>query len=139
MMLHLTRPIAFFDLDTTGLTIGSDRIIEISVLRLQPDGSREYFTRRVNPEIPISAKASELTGISDEDVKNEKTFAQIAVDLNRFLENCDLAGYNSNKFDVPFLVDEFLRVGIDFNFFDRKLVDVQNIFHKMEPRNLEAA
>jgi DNA polymerase III subunit epsilon len=139
MQLNLKRPLAFFDLETTGLTIGSDRIIEISVLRLQPDGSRDYFTRRINPEIPISAEASKITGITDADLKDEKSFVEIAGELNVFLENCDLAGYNSNKFDVPFLVDEFLRVGVDFKFGDRKLVDVQNIFHKMEPRTLEAA
>jgi DNA polymerase-3 subunit epsilon len=139
MLLQLSRPLAFFDLETTGLTIGMDRIIEISVLKINKDGSKEYFTRRINPEMPISAKASEITGIKDEDLKHEKTFAEVAPELNAFLDQCDLAGYNSNKFDVPFLVDEFLRVGVDFRFEDRKLVDVQNIFHKMEPRTLEAA
>ncbi len=140
MQLQLNRPLAFFDLETTGLIIGADRIIEISILKVMPDGSKVGpRTWRVNPEIPISAKASEITGITDDQVKNEKTFAQLAEELNLFLEDCDLAGYNSNKFDVPFIVDEFLRVGVDFNFENRKLVDVQNIFHKMEPRTLEAA
>ena len=139
MQLQLNRPLAFFDLETTGVTIGLDRIIEISVLKLNPDGSREIMTRRINPGIPIPPKVTELTGITNEDVAGEKDFASNAAEISAFMKDCDLAGYNSNKFDVPFLVEEFYRAGIEFSVADRKLVDVQNIFHKMEPRTLSAA
>ncbi len=139
MQLTLTRPLAFFDLESTGLTIGLDRIIEISVLKLSPDGSKELFTRKVNPEKEIPQVVVDLTGIKNEDVANAPKFVEIAEELNRFLDNCDLAGYNSNKFDVPLLYEEFARVGVAFDITGRKLVDVQNIFHKMEQRNLSAA
>ena len=139
MQLILNRPLAFFDLESTGLTIGLDRIIEVSVLKLNPDGSKELFTKRVNPEMPIPEVVIKLTGIKNEDVAGEPVFSAIAPDLQKFLNNCDLAGYNSNKFDVPLLIDEFFRVGIEFDITGRKLVDVQNIFHKMEQRTLSAA
>jgi DNA polymerase III subunit epsilon len=139
MPLLLSRPIAFFDLETTGLTIGLDRIIEIAVVKVMPDGQREIFAQRINPEMAIPQLVTNLTGITNEMVKDMPVFAAIAQRLNEFLADCDLAGYNSNKFDVPFLVDEFLRVGVDFKFNERKLVDVQNIFHKMEQRTLAAA
>lgn len=139
MQLHLKKPIAFFDIESTGVVVGLDRIIEISILKLNPDGSQVSKTKRVNPEIPIPAEVSKIHGIFDEDVKNEPTFKQIASSLNQFLLNTDLAGYNSNKFDIPMLVDEFLRVGIDFDIKGRRFVDVQNIFHKMEQRTLVAA
>jgi len=139
MNITLTRPLAFFDLETTGLTIGADRIVEISVLKVMPDGSKSVFTRKVNPEIPIPEVVSKIHGIYDKDVANEQTFKQLAHELERFIDNSDLAGYNSNKFDVPFLVDEFLRVGVEFDMKSRKMIDVQNIFHKMEQRTLAAA
>lgn len=138
-MIQLHRPLAFFDLETTGLTVGADRIVEISILRLQPDGSRQVYTRRINPEIPIPPFASQVHGIYDKDVTNEPTFRQLAPEIAAFIGNADLAGYNSNKFDVPMLVDEFLRVGVQFDMKGRRLVDVQNIFHKMEQRTLAAA
>ncbi len=139
MQIILKRPLAFFDLESTGLTIGLDRIIEISVLKLFPDNSREMFTRKVNPEMPIPELITNLTGISEADVKDAPTFAQLGQELLEFLNNCDFAGYNSNKFDVPMLVDEFLRTGSNFDISNRKLIDVQNIFHKMEQRTLSAA
>ncbi len=139
MNLQLTRPLAFFDLETTGLTIGLDRIIEISVLKIKPDGTRDMFTHLVNPEIHIPEIVVNLTGITNEAVKDKPLFKDIAQELKTFLNDCDLAGYNSNKFDVPFLVDEFYRIGVEFDISGRKLVDVQNIFHKMEQRTLAAA
>lgn len=139
MNLKLTRPIVFFDLETTGVDVAKDRIVEISILKLHPDGKKEIKTRRVNPEMPIPPGSTEIHGISDEDVKDEPTFAALAKSLAQFIGNSDLAGYNSNKFDVPLLVEEFLRVGVDFDLESRKLVDVQNIFHKMEQRTLVAA
>ncbi|MBL0343259.1 MAG: 3'-5' exonuclease [Bacteroidetes bacterium] len=139
MQINLSRPLAFFDLESTGLTIGSDRIIEISVLKLLPDGSKVTFTKKVNPEMPIPEVVTKLTGITNEDVVDAPKFAEIADELKEFLNNCDLAGYNSNKFDVPLLFEEFFRVGVPFDLTGRKLVDVQNIFHKMEQRTLAAA
>lgn len=139
MQLQLKRPIAFFDLETTGVTLGLDRIIEISVLKLHPDGSKEIYTRRINPGRAIPPEITKLTGISDDDVKDQPVFEVLAKEIHQFFENCDLAGYNSNKFDVPFLVEEFYRAGVEFVVRGRKLVDVQNIFHKMEPRTLSAA
>jgi len=139
MNLKLHKPLAFFDLETTGVTVGADRIVEISILKLLPDATKQTFTRRVNPEIPIPEAASKVHGIYNADVANEPTFRQLAPEIVAFIGNADLAGYNSNKFDVPMLVDEFLRVDIQFEMKGRKLVDVQNIFHKMEQRTLAAA
>lgn len=139
MNLNLTRPIAFIDLETTGVNVGSDRIVEISVLKIFPDGSKELKTKRINPTIPIPKQASEIHGIYDENVRDAPTFKAISKNLAQFLENCDFAGYNSNKFDVPLLVEEFLRADIDFDIKGRKLIDVQNIFHQMEQRTLVAA
>lgn len=139
MQLHITKPIAFFDLETTGVNVGLDRIVEISILKINPDGTQETKTKRVNPEMHIPHEVSLIHGIYDKDVVNEPTFKQIASSLNQFLLNTDLAGYNSNKFDIPVLVDEFLRVGLDFDIKGRRLVDVQNIFHKKEQRTLAAA
>ena len=138
-MIALTKPLAFFDLETTGITIGSDRIVEISILKLTPDGERHIYTKRVNPERPIPAGASKVHGIFDQDVESEPTFKELATEINTFIANADLAGYNSNKFDIPMLVDEFLRVGVSFEMKGRRMVDVQNIFHKMEQRTLAAA
>jgi len=139
MNLQLTKPLAFFDLETTGTTIGKDRIVEIAIIKILPDGSREQFVKRINPEIPIPLNISEIHGIYDFDVINEPKFEEIAEDIKDFIAGCDLAGFNSNRFDVPFLYEEFYRIGIDPNEEGRKMVDVQNIFHKMEQRTLSAA
>jgi len=139
MLLQLSKPLAFFDLETTGITVGSDRIVEICILKLMPDGSKQVYTKRVNPEIQIPEFASKVHGIYNKDVENEPNFKQLASEIAAFIGNADLAGYNSNKFDVPMLVDEFLRVGVDFDMSNRKMVDVQNVFHKMEQRTLSAA
>ncbi|OYT13614.1 MAG: DNA polymerase III subunit epsilon, partial [Bacteroidetes bacterium 4572_114] len=139
MELNLTKPIAFFDLETTGVKVASDRIIEVSVIKVMPDGSQLVYTKRINPTIPIPLESIEFHGITDEDIKDAPTFAEIANELNQFIGNSDLAGYNSNKFDIPLLVEEFMRAGLDFDLKGRRFVDVQNIFHKMEPRTLHAA
>ncbi|MFN3556859.1 MAG: exonuclease domain-containing protein [Bacteroidales bacterium] len=139
MQLNLKRPIAFFDIESTGTNVVKDRIVEICFYRVMPDGTTETRLRRINPTIPIPPEVTAIHGISNEDVTNEPTFKQIARSLNDWLKDCDLAGYNSNKFDVPMLIEEFLRCDIDFNLKNRNLVDVQNIFHKMEPRTLKAA
>jgi DNA polymerase-3 subunit epsilon len=139
MELNLTKPIAFFDLETTGIKVATDRIVEICIFRLQVDGTSKTKTLRINPEMHIPAEVTAIHGITDEDVKDCPTFKQVARDLTQFLENCDLAGYNSNHFDIPLLVEEFLRADIDFDLKGRRFIDVQNIFHKMEPRNLSAA
>ncbi len=139
MKLNLKNPIIFFDIESTGLNVATDRIVEISMVKVMPDGSTEVKTRRINPTIHISEEASRIHGIHDEDVRNEPTFSQIAKSLAKWMEGCDIAGYNSNKFDIPVLYEEFLRAGVDFDFRKRKLVDVQNIFHKMEQRTLSAA
>ena len=114
MQLNLTRPLVFFDLEATGLIIGTDRIVEIGILKLMPDGSKQIKTRRVNPEIPIPAEVSKIHGIYDKDVVGEPTFKAMAHSLSQFIGNADLAGYNSNKYDVPLLVDEFIRAGVEF-------------------------
>jgi DNA polymerase-3 subunit epsilon len=137
--LQLKRPLAFFDLETTGIQINRDRIVEISIAKANLDGTVEVKTRRVNPGIPIPLEASLVHGIYDEDVKDEPTFRMVARSLSTFLEGCDLAGFNSNRFDVPMLVEEMLRAEVDFDMKNRKLVDAQRIFHLMEPRNLTAA
>ncbi len=139
MQLQLNRPIAFFDLETTGTNVVKDRIVEISIYKVHPDGKTETLTKLINPEIPIPREITEIHGITNEDVASEPTFKQLAPMLNQFLNSCDLAGYNSNKFDIPMLIEEFLRCGINFDVKKRRLVDVQNIFHKMEPRTLKAA
>jgi DNA polymerase III subunit epsilon len=137
--LNLTKPIAFFDLETTGVNVGADRIIEISILKIDVSNDRHIKTWRVNPGIPIPEFSSRIHGITDDMVKECPEFKMVAPEIAFFLENCDLAGYNSNKFDVPLLVEEFLRVEVDFDLRNRKLIDVQNIFHFMEPRTLVAA
>lgn len=139
MKLNLKRPLAFFDLETTGVNIASDRIVELSILKVMPDGSEEIKTMRINPGKPIPLESSLIHGIYDEDVQQAPVFKQVGKELARFLDNCDLAGYNSNKFDIPVLVEEFLRAGIEFDIDDRRFVDVQNIFHQMEQRTLRAA
>ncbi|NNF01206.1 MAG: 3'-5' exonuclease [Bacteroidia bacterium] len=139
MKLKLSKEISFFDLETTGIMIGKDRIVSIAIIKVKPDGSREKLYRLVNPGMPIPAETTAIHGISDEDVKNEPGFDVVGKEVLAFLGNSDLAGYNSNKFDVPILIDEFYRVGIEFDMKGRRLVDVQNIFHKKEPRTLAGA
>ncbi|WP_183562875.1 3'-5' exonuclease [Mucilaginibacter sp. SP1R1] len=139
MKLNLKRPLAFFDLETTGTNIGADRIVEISVIKLHPDGSEEVKTWRVNPGMPIPLESSLVHGIYDEHIKDEQLFKALAQDVADFIGVSDLAGYNSNKFDIPMLMEEFLRAGVLFNLDERHFVDVQNIFHQMEQRTLKAA
>ncbi len=139
MELNLKNPLLFFDIESTGLNVATDRIVELCAVKVMPNGDTEIKTRRLNPTIPISPEAMAIHGISDEDVKDSPTFAQVAKSLAQWMAGCDFAGYNSIKFDVPMLAEEFLRAGIEFDFRKRKLIDVQNIFHKMEQRNLSAA
>ncbi len=139
MKLNLTKPIIFFDLETTGVDIVKDRIVEISVLKVSPNGDEVCKTRRINPGMPIPAESSAVHGIFDKDVENEPHFKEIAKSLAVFFEGCDLAGYNSDRFDIPMLAEEFLRAGIDIDLKKAKTVDVQTIFHKMEQRTLSAA
>lgn len=139
MKLQLKRPLAVFDLEATGLDVTNDRIVEIAILRIDTDGSTHEYSRRVNPQVPIPEETSLIHGIYDKDVADEKTFTELAPEIENFLGNADLAGYNSNKFDIPMLAEEFLRAGSSFDISARKLVDVQNIFHKMEQRTLVAA
>jgi DNA polymerase-3 subunit epsilon len=138
-LINLTKPLAFIDLETTGINVSADRIVEISILKIAPDNSKESYTQRYNPTIPIPIGASKVHGIYDADVKDLITFKEDVDKVNLFLLGCDLAGFNSNKFDVPLLAEEFSRAGIDFDMSERRLVDVQTIFHKMEARNLGAA
>ena len=139
MELKLKRPIVFIDLETTGINVSADRIVEISLLKISPNGKEQWMTTRVNPEMPVPPKASAIHGISDDDVANAPTFREIAKNLTAFLEGCDLAGYNSIKFDIPVLAEEFLRTDTDFNFRKRRYVDAQVIFHRKEQRTLTAA
>ena len=129
----------FFDLETTGTSISKDRIVELAMIKIMPDGEEIEKTRRINPEMHIPKETSLIHGIYDEDVKDEPTFKQIAKSMAQFLEGCDLAGFNILKFDVPMLVEEFLRVKVDFEIDNRRLLDAQKIFHLMEKRNLSAA
>lgn len=139
MQLNLRNPLVFFDLETTGINIVKDRIIEISYVKVHPNGKEETKTRRVNPEMPIPPESTAIHGITDEDVKDCPVFKEIAKSLASEIEGCDLAGYNSNRFDIPLLAEEFLRAGVDIELNRRKFVDVQTIFHKMEQRTLSAA
>ncbi|MDR0756442.1 MAG: ribonuclease H-like domain-containing protein [Tannerella sp.] len=139
MLLQLDRPLVFFDLETTGVNISKDRIVEISLLKIYPDGSEESKTRRINPEMPIPPEATKIHGITDEDVKDCPTFKVIAKSLAELIRDCDLAGFNSNRFDIPLLAEEFLRAKVNIELNSRRFVDVQTIFHKMEQRTLSAA
>ena len=140
MKLNLRRPMVFFDLETTGTNIATDRIVEISVVKVMPDGEEITRTRRINPEMPIPAEATAVHHITDEDVKDCPTFRQVAKSLCEFMVGCDFCGFNSNRFDLPLLAEELIRAGVDVDFFKRaKYVDVQNIFHKKEERTLVAA
>lgn len=139
MKLNLTKPLIVFDLETTGLDLATDRIIQISYIKVNPNGDEERKNIFVNPEKPIPLLVQELTHINDEMVKDAPVFKQIAKTLHDTFNGCDFAGFNSNRFDIPMLAEEFLRAGIDFDFQRCRLIDAQNIFHKMEPRNLAAA
>ena len=139
MKLNLKNPLLFFDIESTGLNVASDRIVEISVLKVHPSGEQEVKTRRINPTIPISPEAQRIHGISNEDVADCPTFKEVAKSLAIWMSGCDFAGYNAIKFDIPLLAEEFLRAGVSFDFRKRKILDVQNIFHKMEQRTLSAA
>ncbi|MBT4345204.1 3'-5' exonuclease [Flavobacteriales bacterium] len=139
MILQLNKPIVFFDLETTGIKVAVDRIVEISILKIFPNGNKESKTWLVNPTVLIPEETTLIHGITNEKVVNEPTFSELADDIYKLIENCDLAGFNSNKFDIPLLAEEFLRVGIEFNMKNRKAIDIQNIFHKLEQRTLIAA
>lgn len=139
MKLNLKNPIVFFDLETTGTNINSDRIVEICYLKVYPNGNEESKTMRINPEIPIPPQTTEIHGISDSDVVDCPTFREVAKNIAKDIEGCDLAGFNSNRFDVPVLVEEFLRAGVVLDISRRKFIDVQVIFHKKEQRTLSAA
>ena len=139
MKLNLKRPIVFFDLETTGVDTAKDRIVEVSMIKIMPDGEEIVRTRRINPQMHIPEQATAIHGITDEDVKDCPTFALVAKSMAQFIDGCDFGGFNSNRFDLPMLVEEFLRAGVDVDFRRRRFVDVQNIFHKMEQRTLVAA
>ena len=139
MKLNLKNPVVFFDLETTGVNIATDRIVEISYLKVYPNGNEMSRTMRINPEIPIPSQASEVHGIYDADVKDCPTFKQVAKEIAADFEGADIAGFNSNRFDVPLLAEEFLRAGVDLDMTRRKFIDVQVIFHKMEQRTIVAA
>lgn len=138
-MLQLTKPLAFIDLETTGVNLGTDRIIEIAIVKILVDGTRTTKRKLINPGIPIPAASSEIHGITDDMVKEAPSFKQVAQELKQMLDGCDLGGYNSNRFDIPLLMEEFLRAEVDFDMKGRKMLDVQQIFYKMEPRTLGAA
>ena len=139
MAIQLSRPIVFIDLETTGIDICKDRIIEIAIIKIYPDKTREVVHKRVNPGMPIPKSSSDIHGILDEHVKDAPSFKQIANDLKKFIDNSDLSGYNSNRFDIPLLMEEFLRANIELDMSNRRMLDVQTIFHMMEKRTLGAA
>src|SRR5678809_685790 len=138
-MLQLTKPLAFIDLETTGVNLATDRIIEIAIVKVLSDGKRSVKRKLINPQISIPKQSSDLHGITNEMVKDAPVFKEVAQELKQMLDGCDIAGYNSNRFDIPMLVEEFLRADVDFDMKGRRLLDVQNIFHKMEQRTLSAA
>lgn len=139
MQLNLKNPLIVFDLETTGIDIAKDRIVEISLIKIKPNGEEEVKTRRINPTIPIPPQVTAIHGITNEDVKDCPTFKEIAKNLASYIEGCDFAGYNSTRFDIPMLAEEFLRADVEVDFRNRRLIDVQNIFHRMEQRTLVAA
>ena len=138
-MLQLTKPLAFIDLETTGINLATDRIIEIAIVKVLPDGKRSVKRKLINPGMTIPKQSSDIHGITDEMVKDAPVFKEVAHELKQMLDGCVIAGYNSNRFDIPLLVEEFLRADVDFDMKGRRLLDVQNIFHKMEQRTLSAA
>ncbi len=139
MKLKLTRPIAFIDLETTGINITTDRIVELAIVKISPDGSKLVKRKLINPLMPIPESSSAIHGITDEMVKDAPSFKQISNEVKQFIEGADLGGYNSNRFDIPMLLEEFLRAGIEYSVDGKRLVDVQKIFHMMEQRTLSAA
>ena len=138
-MLKLNRPVAFIDLETTGVSLSTDRIVEIAIIKLLPDGTRQVKRKLINPQMPIPKESSDIHGITDEMVKDAPSFKQAGNEIKMFIESCDLGGYNSNRFDIPILMEEFLRTGMDVDLSTRKMIDVQHIFYTMEPRTLTAA
>jgi DNA polymerase-3 subunit epsilon len=138
-MLQLLKPLAVIDLEATGMNLSTDRIIEIAIVKIMPDGKKTVKRKLINPEMPIPPVVTEIHGITDEMVKDAPVFRQVGNEIKQFIENADLAGYNSNRFDIPMLAEEFLRISLDFDFTCRKLIDVQKIFHTMEQRTLSAA
>ena len=138
-MLQLRKPLAFIDIESTGLNVAADRIIEIAIVRLAMDGSRKVKRKLINPQMPIPEEVILIHGITDEMVKEAPVFKQVANEIKQFLDNCDLGGYNSNRFDIPMLMEEFLRTGIELDMKGRRLLDVQKIYHMMEQRTLSAA
>lgn len=139
MKLNLKNPLVFFDQETTGINIATDRIVELCYIKVYPNGNEESKSMRINPEMHIPEASSAIHGIYDEDVKDCPTFKQVARELANAIEGCDLAGFNSNRFDIPMLAEEFLRAEVDFDLTRRKFIDVQNIYHKLEKRTLSAA
>lgn len=139
MNLKLSRPLAFFDLETTGVQVGKDKIVEICVLKVAPDGAEDCKTWRINPGIPIPKQSSDIHGITDDMVKDCPMFGDLALEIYNFIKDADLSGYNSNRFDLPLIAEEFLRTDIDFDMKNRRSIDVQSVFFKMEPRTLTAA
>jgi len=139
MSLSLTRPLCFFDLETTGVNVVTDRIVEIAILKLLPNGNREGKTWLVNPGCPIPKGASDVHGITDDKVADAPLFKQLATEIYHYIQGCDLAGFNSDRFDIPLLAEEFMRAEVDFDLKNHKTIDVQTIFHKMEQRTLTAA
>ena len=139
MKLQLTRPIAVIDLETTGTNLATDRIVEIAIVKVMADGTRQVKRKLINPQMPIPKGASDVHGITDQMVKDAPTFREVANEIRQFIDSADIGGYNSNRFDIPLLVEEFLRAGISFSVEGRKLIDVQRVFHLMEQRTLSAA
>ncbi len=139
MQLQLARPLAFIDLETTGVNLATDRIIEIAIVKLMPDATRVVKRKLINPQMAIPPASTEIHGITDEMVKEAPTFKQVANEIKQFIDNCDLAGYNSHRLDFPLLVEEFLKAGLNFDITDKNLLDVQKVYHMMEPRTLAAA
>ncbi len=139
MSLQLTRPVAFIDLETTGVNLSTDRIVEVAMVKILPDGTRHVKRKLINPQMPIPKQTTDIHGITDEMVKDAPTFKQAGNELKQFIENCDMGGYNSNRFDIPMLMEEFLRAGMEVDLSKRRMIDVQHIFYTMEPRTLSAA
>ena len=139
MALQLARPIVFIDLETTGINIATDRVIEIAIIKIMPDKTKHVKHKLVNPQMPIPKNSSDIHGITDDKVKDAPAFKDVANELKQFIDNADLSGYNSNRFDIPLLMEEFLRAGIVLDMTNRRMLDVQTIFHMMEKRTLEAA
>ncbi|HEY5367774.1 MAG TPA: 3'-5' exonuclease [Hanamia sp.] len=139
MALQLARPIVFIDLETTGINIATDRVIEIAIIKIMPDRTKLVKHKLINPKMPIPKASTDIHGITDDKVKDAPTFKEVANELKQFIDNADLSGYNSNRFDIPLLMEEFLRSGIEMDMSDRRMLDVQTVFHMMEKRTLEAA